>query len=157
MDKLVPRRFVVLLNCCNTIRDIETFDRNDAIRSLWQNAAGHDLDAVFRFRQCHYGVAGMLRALDFKTPPAAFPGIEVERNAIHGHAIEWWLVAFRRNILAQDAAASIAKRHRENFTGRNSFCDRAGCFGHGQHASISGLPGQWPDDQCRADSKRRPS
>ena len=98
--------------CRSSVLDGELLHRHDAVAAPRQHGPGHDLDAVGRRAQGQRHIAGGLRCPDVEGARAGGQRAAVERNAVHGHPIERWLVTLGVDVLAEYCPGALRQRQR---------------------------------------------
>ncbi len=89
---------------------IELLDRDDAVAAQRQNRACHHFDGFLAAAELERRGARRLDPLDAETLETAPQRFAVDRDPIHGDAIEGRLVALRVDIFAQRAADTLRQR-----------------------------------------------
>ncbi len=86
--------------------------RHHGIAADGQRRTGHDLYAVVAPRQSERRVAGGLHGLNAKAARAVAYTPAVQRDPIHGHPIEGWLVALGVDVFPQHRPRALRQRQR---------------------------------------------
>ena len=153
MNELQSLCFVIILDGCNSVLNINPFHRNHAIAFCRKDSACHDLDSVVGAGERLHRVAGMLRSLDRKTSIAAGKGIILEGHAVHRHAVEWWLIALGQDRLLQNPAGSPCQWHRFSRERWQRGADRLCCFCRRNHRFVSSVRVRWHDGRYRGGNR----
>jgi hypothetical protein len=85
-------------------------DRDHAIAAHGENRAGHHFDGIVGAIQLERRRARGLGRLDAKAPVAAPQGLAIDRDPVHGDAIERRLVALRIDIFPQRPTDTLRQR-----------------------------------------------
>ncbi len=107
-----------------TLEHVNQFHGHDTIAADRQRGARHDFDGVVRTRKFQSRRASRLHGLDPEALRALARGGAIDRDAVHGDAIERRLITLGVNILAQGPAHALRQWQRFDRQTRQPRVDR---------------------------------
>ncbi len=110
VNELPFLRLVACLDQGDAVHRGDAFDGDDAIGAIGKCRARHDLDALASLQR-ESRVTGRLCRLDREFADTLRIIGKCNRDAVHRHTIEWRLVAFGDDGLAQRATDRLVHRH----------------------------------------------
>ena len=96
----------------SSVSETNVLHGDDGIAARRQNGAGHDFDRMLTVGESERRITCRLQALNYEVALSRCDGSAVNRDSVHGYAIERWVVSLGVDVLAQHGADTLHKRQR---------------------------------------------